>query len=83
MPNYLLQRLLFTVLSLLGATFIAFTVSRLLPGDPLRLMVSDQDISNEVVNTWKARYGLDQPIPTQYLLFLRNALEGDFGTSYH
>lgn len=83
MSNYLLQRLLFTALSLLGATFIAFTVSRLLPGDPLRLMVSDQDISSEVVEAWKARYGLDQPILTQYLLFLRNAFEGDFGTSYH
>lgn len=83
MTRYLAQRLLFMLFSLIGATFLAFTASRLAPGDPLRLMVGEQNVAPEVIESWKARYGLDQSIPVQYLHYVRNALQGDLGTSYH
>ncbi len=83
MSRYILQRLLFMVFSIFGATFLAFSASRLAPGDPLRLMLGEQNLSPEVVAAWEARYGLDKPIPVQYLYYVRNALQGDLGTSYH
>ncbi len=83
MNRYFLRRIILTVFSLLGATFLAFATARLLPGDPLRLMIGDQNLSSDIIAAWNTRYGLDQPILTQYLLFLRNAVQGDLGTSYH
>ncbi len=83
MTRFLLQRLLFMLFSLFGATFLAFTASRLAPGDPVRLMLGEQNVSQEVIAAWEARYGLDKPIPVQYFYYVRNAFEGDLGTSYH
>ena len=83
MTRYFLQRTLFIIFSLIGATFLAFTASRLAPGDPIRLMAGEQNISQEVLTAWEERYGLDKPIPIQYYYYVKNALQGDLGTSYH
>ena len=83
MTRFLIKRLVFMLFSLLGATFLAFTASRLAPGDPLRLMVGDQNLPPEVITAWEVRYGLDKPIPVQYFFYVANALQGDLGTSYH
>jgi ABC-type dipeptide/oligopeptide/nickel transport system permease component len=83
MSRYLFQRLIATLFSLFAATVIAFFASRLAPGDPIRLMVGDQNVSPQVVRQLQIQYGFDQPLPLQYFYFLRNALVGDFGTSYY
>ena len=83
MTRFLIKRLVFMLFSLLGATFLAFTASRLAPGDPLRMMVGDQNLSPAVITAWEQRYGLDKPIPVQYFYYVANALQGDLGTSYH
>ncbi len=83
MSRYLFQRLVATLFSLFAATLIAFVASRLAPGDPIRLMVGDQNVSPQVVRQLQIQYGFDQPLPLQYFYFLRNALVGDFGTSYY
>lgn len=82
MLRFLVQRSILILFSLVGATFLAFTVSRLAPGDPLRMMVSDRNLDPAIVEAWKERYGLDKPIPIQYFYYLKNALQGDFGYSY-
>ncbi|MCL5951575.1 MAG: ABC transporter permease [Chloroflexi bacterium] len=83
MSRYLFQRLIATVFSLFAATLIAFLASRLAPGDPIRLMLGDRAVSSQVVHQLQQQYGLDQPILVQYGYFVRNALIGDFGTSYY
>lgn len=83
MTQYFIRRLIFMVFSLFGATFLAFTASRLAPGDPVRLMAGEQNVAPEVIAAWEERYGLDQPIPVQYFYYVRNVFEGDLGTSYH
>ena len=82
MTGYLFRRVAFILFSLIGATFLAFAASRLAPGDPVRLMSGEQNVAPEVIEAWQVRYGLDQPIPIQYLYYVRNVLQGDFGTSY-
>ncbi|MFC1959653.1 ABC transporter permease [Chloroflexota bacterium] len=83
MTQYFTRRLIFMIFSLIGATFLAFTATRLAPGDPIRLMAGEQNISPEVIASWEERYGLDKPIPVQYVYYVRNVLQGDLGTSYH
>ncbi len=82
MTNYFLRRLFFIVLSLFAAGFLAFVATRLTPGDPIRLMAGDRNVPPEVIASWQQRYGLDKPIPVQFYYYVRNALRGDFGTSY-
>lgn len=82
MARFLVQRIFLIVVSLFIATFLAFTASRLTPGDPIRLMAGDRNIPPEVIDAWRVRYGLDQPIPLQYLYYVANLLQGDMGTSY-
>jgi peptide/nickel transport system permease protein len=82
LQRYIAQRLFYTLLSIIGATLIAFLAMRLAPGDPVRLMAGEHNVTDETLASLRHRYGLDQPLPIQYLIFLKNAIQGDFGTSY-
>ena len=86
--RYLFRRILLFVLTLwLGATAI-FIIPRLAPGDPVqamigRMMTSGQSVENgaQMIESYRARFGLDQPLGVQYLRFLRNSLTFDNGYS--
>ena len=82
MRKYIAQRLFFALFSMVGATLVAFLAMQLAPGDPLELMAGERNIDPRVIELWRQRYGLDKPLAVQYLLFLRNAVQGDLGTSY-
>jgi peptide/nickel transport system permease protein len=67
-----------------GIVTIAFVVSRTVPADPLTTVVSEKQVHNkEVVAAAKARWGLDKSYPEQYLIYVKNLLHGDMGTSFH
>ncbi|WP_265919461.1 ABC transporter permease [Cupriavidus nantongensis] len=74
------RRLLHGLISILGASVIIFLISRL-SGDPLALLLP-ADAPPEVIEQTRQHLGLDQPLVAQYLVFLRNAVIGDFGNSY-
>jgi len=80
---YLGQRVLLGIASLIVATFATFIALRVAPGNPVTLMSGGRAVDPALVAAWNARYGFDQPIVRQYLIFVRNALEGDFGQSYY
>jgi ABC-type dipeptide/oligopeptide/nickel transport system permease component len=65
---------------LIGITVFAFLFIQLLPGDPIQTMLGGK-ATQEVIEAAHQKFGLDQPLPVQYLLFLRNAIQGDLGTS--
>jgi ABC-type dipeptide/oligopeptide/nickel transport system permease component len=68
---------------LLGIVTIAFLVTRLLPADPLITLVGERNMNNTVVvEAAKHRWGLDKTIPEQYVLYLKNVVKGDLGTSF-
>jgi peptide/nickel transport system permease protein len=77
---YFIHRLVATVITLLGVSFIVFLMVRLLPGDPARviagLLASEADVA-----LIRKQLGLDQPFHVQYGLFLARALRGDLGRS--
>lgn len=63
---------------------VAFVLVRLLPGDPVSNMLGDH-ATDATIARLQAQMGLDQPIWVQFLLFVRHAVQGDFGDSiaYH
>lgn len=73
-------RLLSTLITLLGVAIIVFFVIRVVPGNPIAMMLppgaTDADIAR-----LEALYGLDKPLTEQFLIWLRGVLQGDFGTS--
>ncbi|MDG4834248.1 ABC transporter permease [Solwaraspora sp. WMMD1047] len=84
MTRYLLSRTIQAVFVLWAAFTVTFVVLYLLPSDPVEIMVSGNDAntySPEQLDSLRAEYGLDQPLPLQYLNALRRALLGDFGQS--
>ena len=76
---YTFKRLLqgvVTVWFIATATFIAM---HNVPGDPL---LNDRAMTPEIRANVEAKYGLDQPLATQYFIYLRNLAQGDFGISF-
>ncbi|MFZ2446581.1 MAG: ABC transporter permease [Syntrophobacteraceae bacterium] len=92
MKAYLLKRLLQMVPTLLGITFITFLIIQLAPGNPAMLKIQmgtgqgelggDKAISAQIIQQTKELYGLDKPLPVQYLLWVKRVFTLDFGTSY-
>jgi peptide/nickel transport system permease protein len=83
MTRFIIRRLISIPLLLLGIVSIAFLISHNTQGDPLASIVSERQMDNpEVVAAAKARWGLDKSLPEQYVLYLRNLVTGDLGTSF-
>lgn len=81
MPTFLARRLLQLIPVLIGVSVAVFAMIHLIPGDPAE-MVAGIDASQEDVDRVRARLGLDRPLIQQYLIFVGNALSGDFGISF-
>src|SRR5579875_3528868 len=82
MSRYVLRKLMWTVPVLVVATTCAFLVLRLIPGDPVNLMLSGRPASERVRENLRAKLGLNRPLPAQYAYFVLHALRGDFGESF-
>ena len=86
--NYLLRRLMVFFLTLWVAATLIFIIPRLAPGDPISAMVArmSQQVgfvenADLIIEAWRKRFGLDDPIYVQYFRFLGNTLRLDLGYS--
>lgn len=77
---YAARRVLLTIPIGLGVTIICFGLIYLAPGDPVQSLLSPDATPKDVIEL-KHLYGLDRPIPVQYLMWLGRALTGDLGLS--
>nr|WP_047578463.1 ABC transporter permease [Methylobacterium sp. ZNC0032] len=82
MTRFVLGRLAWMAAILLGVSFVAFMLMRAIPGDFAIAAAGSQSVAPEVLATIRRDLGLDQPLMTQYLLWLGSALTGDFGKSF-
>lgn len=80
MRRLLLQRLAVLPVLLLGVTFVVFLSVHMIPGDPARVMLG-QNATEEQVQAARHQLGLDQPLMTQYLLYVGRLLHADLGQS--
>ncbi|MCJ2145119.1 ABC transporter permease [Bacillus sp. GM2] len=80
MITYIIRRTLMSIPILFGITILSFAIMKAAPGDPMALMM-DPTISAGDREKFIEKYGLDEPEPVQYLKWLGNMVQGDFGTS--
>ncbi len=78
----ILGRLIGVIPTLLITWTFVFGAMRLVPGDPVLLMLQGTPISDEAMEAARAKLGVDRPIVVQYVSFLANAARGDFGDSF-
>ena len=82
MIAYLSRRLLGLVPLLLGITLISFMVIHVAPGSPMDLLTDmNPDASPELRDRLAEHWGLDEPLPVQYAMWLKRVVVGDFGNS--
>ncbi|MGM0405587.1 MAG: ABC transporter permease [Thermoplasmatota archaeon] len=82
MKKYIGKRLFWAIVALIGLSIFIFYFGRIIPGDPIRMMVSPQT-PEHVVDELRQSLALDRPIYTQYLIWMRNVFQGDLGFSVY
>jgi len=80
MLGYAIKRLLSAIPVVFGILVVTFSLARLIPGDPCKSMLGDK-ASAATCAEFVRHFGLDQPIPVQFLYYLRDIAQGDFGNS--
>lgn len=80
--KYLLRRLLLSIPTIIGVIVLVFLISHLAPGSPVDFILGDQASSLDREQLMKD-YGLDQPITTQFVTYLKSICRGELGESYY
>jgi peptide/nickel transport system permease protein len=80
LPSYVARRVLALVPIALGVTFLTFMLIHLIPGDPALTILGNKATPAKIALLHK-EWGLDKPLPVQYVKFLGRMLHGDLGTS--
>jgi peptide/nickel transport system permease protein len=81
MTSFVLRRLLASVPLLLGVSTLVFFVVHLAPGDPTAIFWNP-DVDPDALRLMRENLGLEDPLPVQYVRWLRSFLTGDFGYSF-
>ena len=80
MLRFAIRRFIFMIFSVIGATVIVFSLSRL-AGDPRNLYLGVGTTTKEQYDAWGKKFGLDKPVIVQYFIWLSKAVRLDFGES--
>src|SRR5579862_1999160 len=80
MLNFLAKRILQLISTLFFVSVLIFLLQHLLPGDPA-LVMAGEERDPAVIEQIRQQYRLDQPIPLQYVYWVKGVLSGDFGES--
>ncbi len=80
MSRYVVARLLWTIPVVLGVSLIVFGIMKMVPGDVAQVIAGTEGTAEDV-ELIRRSLGLDRPVYEQYLIFLGNSLQGDFGRS--
>jgi ABC-type dipeptide/oligopeptide/nickel transport system permease component len=81
--QFAISRVLWLIPTLLAMALVTFLVMHATPGSPLDPVSEGANpLSPEAQRNLAAHYGLDRPLPEQFVIFVRNALRGDFGNSF-
>src|SRR6266850_1206696 len=82
MQAIVIRRLLLMFPLMLGMTLIAFVVSHSVPADPVAAHLGQRSMEDPtIVAAFRQQWGLDKPLPEQYLSYLRNLVQGNLGVS--
>jgi peptide/nickel transport system permease protein len=92
MTQYIIKRVLLFIPTLLIITVITFLLLRLAPGDPTEMKIGYSQegqtadaksmINEQAKQYYKQKFGLDKSLPEQYVIWMKNMAQGDFGNSF-
>jgi peptide/nickel transport system permease protein len=80
MKEYIIRRLVLLIPTVLGVSIIVFLMMHFIPGDPVALLLGDY-YTEETAAAIRNKYGLDRPLPEQYVIWLGRLVTGDWGRS--
>ena len=81
MGKYIGKRVLTGILTVIIVFTLNFIIINLAPGDPVKTLMGKETDDPELRAALEAKYGLDKPLPVQYINYLKTAMSGDLGTS--
>ena len=82
MLRFIARRLFFLLFLMFGVALLVFILSHLVPSDPVAANLSQSAMNNpEIVAAFKEKWGLDQSLLNQLILYFQHLLSGDLGTS--
>ncbi len=81
MTNFLFKRFKELIPTLVGISLLAFILIRLVPGDPVMLLLGERGADPKIYREMQQNLGLDKPMTEQYWVFLKKAVKGDLGKS--
>ena len=81
--RYLARRIIQAILTIIGIVLLNFLLFRAMPGSPERVLMRNPNLSQEVLEAQRAKWGLDKPLfPDQFVAYVAATAQGDFGESY-
>ncbi|WP_333870693.1 ABC transporter permease [Desulforamulus putei] len=80
MASYIIKRILYLIPVLFGVTVLVFGIMHLAPGDPAQVILGPKATAESLAKL-RAELGLDQPVYKQYIHWITNVLQGDWGRS--
>ena len=82
MIPYIIRRILHLIPTFIGATLLAFLITQLVPSNYFDQLKMQPNVRPETIARMEQRYGINEPIPIQYLKWMNNLLHGDLGDSF-
>ena len=79
---YLFRRIVLIIPTLIGLSLLTFAIARIVPGDPVGLAAGPQ-ATEEIKEALRREFGLDQPLPLQYIHYIGGLFRGDWGQSLY
>jgi peptide/nickel transport system permease protein len=80
MLTFILRRVLYSLPVILGVVAVTFALARVIPGDPCTAQLGEK-ATPEICARFNREKGLDRPVWVQFVIYLRDMVQGDLGTS--
>ncbi len=79
---YVVRRIIYTLVLIFLVVTVNFVIFRLVPADPLAMMLSSSKLAPEQIQLLKKRFHIGEPLFVQYVYYITNLVQGEFGYSY-
>jgi len=81
--RWLTTRIIYLVITIFAVITLNFIIFRLMPGDPIRILIGERLLKPEVADEVRRMFGLDRPLWEQYVMYIKNLLTGYLGYSLY
>jgi len=80
--SFAISKVIASTFTIFGVICVSFVIFRLVPGDPIRMMCRDPRISMEQMQAMREKFGLDKPLPVQFIRYFKELSHGNLGISF-